>query len=111
MTRAVEITIEIEGQGAASATEELLRIEGLQGSYKTDDEVEREGILATIATIVGIASGTVTIAKEIYEWYQKYQKSKEAKAKIEKVLIIGSNNRRLLLKNATVEQIQKILED
>ncbi|MDB9514602.1 hypothetical protein PN499_25715 [Kamptonema animale CS-326] len=105
--------IEIQGQDAVSATEELLRIEGLQGSYETVDEVEREGTLATIATIVTIASGTVTIAKEIYEWYQKYQKCKGAKAnlRIEKALIIGSNNRRLLLKDATVEQIQQILED
>ncbi len=104
--------IEIDGQDAVSAAEELLRIEGLEGSCKIVDKVEREGILlATIATIVGITSGAVTIAKEIYEWYQKYQKSQGAKAKIEKVLIIGSNNRRLLLKDATVEQIQKILED
>ncbi|CBN57610.1 MULTISPECIES: hypothetical protein [Kamptonema] len=105
--------IEIQGQDAVSATEELLRIEGLQGSYETVDEVEREGTLATIATIVGIAGGTVTIAKEIYEWYQKYQKSKGAKAnlRIEKALIIGSNNRRLLLKDATLEQIQQILDD
>ncbi|WP_449417245.1 hypothetical protein [Phormidium nigroviride] len=104
--------IEIQGQDAVSATEELLRIEGLQGSYETVDEVEREGTLATIATIVGIAGGTVTIADKIYEWYQKYQKSKGAKAnlRIEKVLII-TTNRRLLLKNATVEQIQQILED
>lgn len=104
--------IEIQGQDAVSAAEELLRIEGLQGSYETVDEVEREVTLATIATIVGIAGGTVTIAKEIYEWYQKYQKSKGAKANsiIEKVVIIGSN-RRLLLQGATVEQIQQILED
>jgi len=107
------VKIEIQGQDAVTATEELLRIEGLQGSYDTVDEVEREGTLATIATIVGIASGTVTIAKEIYEWYQKYHKSKGVKAnlRIEKALIIGSNNRRLLLKDATLEQIQQILED
>lgn len=101
--------VEIQGQDAVKATEELLSIEGLQGSYETVSEVEREGILVTIATIVGIIGGTVTIAKEIYEWYQKYQKSKGTK--IEKVLIVSANGRRLLLKNATVEQIQEILED
>jgi hypothetical protein len=47
------VKIEIQGQDAVNATEELLRIEGLQGSYETEKEVEREGILATIATIVG----------------------------------------------------------
>lgn len=33
--------IEIEGQDAIQATEELLKIEGIEGSYETIDEVER----------------------------------------------------------------------
>ena len=37
--------IEIQGQDAVNATEELLRIEGLQGSYETVSEAEREVIL------------------------------------------------------------------
>jgi len=105
--------IEIEGQEAVKATEELLAIAGLKGNYQSFEETEREGTLATIATIVGIVSGTITIAKEIYEWYQKFSKSQETKTtpRIEKVLIVGTKGRRLLLKNATVEQIQEILED
>jgi hypothetical protein len=105
----MKIEIEIEGQQAIQATEELLNIEGIEGNYETIDEVEREPILTTIATIVGIVGGTITLAKEIYEWYQKYRRSKGAK--IEKVLIVSPNGRRLLLKDATVEQIQEILED
>jgi hypothetical protein len=109
----MKIEIEVEGQGAVDATEELLKIEGIQGSYEKLGDVEREGVLTTIATVVGIVGGTLTIAKEIYEWYRRYKKSKEEnnKAKIEKVLIIGSNGRRLLLKDATVEQIQEVLKD
>lgn len=105
--------IEIEGLDAINATEELLKIEGIEGSYEMIDEVERgEPIITTIATIVGIVGGTITIAKEIYTWYQKYKQSqKDNKAKIEKVLIISSNGNRLLLKDATIEQIQEILED
>ena len=105
--------IEIQGRDAVSATEDLLRIEGLEGRYEKVDEVEREGTLATIATIVGIVSGTVTIAKEIYGWYQKSQKSKGANfnPRIEKVLMVSSNGRHLLLKDATIDQIQEILED
>lgn len=105
--------IEIEGQEAVKATEELLAIAGLEGNYQSFEETEREGTLATIATIVGIVSGTITIAKEIYEWYQKYGKSQgtQTTPRIDKVLIVGAKGRRLLLKDATVEQIQKILED
>jgi hypothetical protein len=92
-----------------------LRIDGLEGSYQTVEEVEREPDLATtIATFLDIAGNTLTIAMAIYAWCQAwYQKSKEANAspRIEKVLIVGSNGRRLLLKNATVEQIKEILED
>jgi len=105
--------IEIEGQEAVKATEELLAIAGLEGNYQSFEETEREGTLATIATIVSIVSGTITIAKEIYEWHQKYSKSQKTKTtpRIEKVLIVGAKGRRLLLKDATVEQIQEILED
>ena len=105
--------IEIQGLDAVSATEDLLRIEGLQGSYETADEVEREGTLATIATIVAITAGTLTIAEKLYQWNQKYQKSRQnpAGARIEKILIVAPNGRRLLLQDAKVEQIQQILED
>ena len=105
--------IEIQGRSAVPATEELLNIQGLQGSYETVDEVEREGTLATIATIVGITAGTLTIAEKLYQWNQKYQKSLQnpVGSKIEKVLIVAPNGNRLLLKDATVEQIQEILED
>ena len=105
--------IEIQGQDALKATEELLNIEGLDGSYETVDEVEKEVTLATIATIVGITGGTLTIAEKLYQWNQKYQKSLQnpVGARIEKVLIVAPNGNRLLLKDATVEQIQEILGD
>ncbi|MGB5592727.1 MAG: hypothetical protein WBM62_01665 [Crocosphaera sp.] len=69
--------IEIEGKDAVSATEELLTIKGLEGSYEKIDEIEREGVLATIATIVGIVSGGVTIAQPIYNWFQKNYSNQE----------------------------------
>lgn len=104
--------IEIEGRDAVNATEELLAIEGIEGSYQTVDEVEREGTVATIATIIGIISGTFAIAESLHKWKEKYQKSlyDPTGARIEKVLIVTADNHRLLLKDATVEQIQAILE-
>jgi hypothetical protein len=105
--------IEIQGRDAVKATEELLAIEGLEGSYQTIEEVQREGTLATIATIVGIVSGTLTVAESIHKWKEKYQKSLHdpTGARIEKVLIVTDDNRRLLLKDATLEQIKEILEN
>jgi hypothetical protein len=102
--------IEIIGTDAIPATEELLTIQGLEGSYETVNEVEREAILTTIATIVGIVGGSITIAEQLHKWSQKYQQSSSG-AKIEKVLIVAPNGKRLLLKDATVAQIRAILEE
>ena len=105
--------IEIQGKDAVVATEELLSIEGLKGSYETVSAVERGEPLTTIATIVAITAGTLTIGEKLYQWNQKYQKSLQnpGGARIEKVLIVAPNGNRLLLKDASVEQIQEILED
>ena len=105
--------IEIQGKGAVKATKELLNIEGLKGNYETITEKEKEGTLATIATIVGITAGTLTIAEKLYQWNQKYQKSLQnpVGSKIEKVLIVAPNGNRLLLQDASVEQIQEILDN
>ena len=104
-----EIKFAIEGDGAIEATDELLAIEGVEGSFAVDEEIQREGVLATIAIIVGIVSGTLAVAEQIRKWYQEYKQGKSGK-KIAKVLIVGRNGDRLLLENATVEQIRKVLE-
>ncbi len=104
-----EIKFAIEGEGAIEATEELLALEGIEGSYAVDEEIQREGVLATIASFVGIVSGALAVAEQIRKWYQEYRAGKSGK-KIAKVLIVGRNGDRLLLENATIEQIRKVLE-
>ncbi len=105
--------IEIQGRDAVIAVEELLSIEGIEGSYETVSEVERGEPLTTIATIVAITAGTLTIGEKLYQWNQKYQKSLQnpVGARIEKVSIVAPNGNRLLLKDASVEQIQEILKN
>ncbi|NES78676.1 MULTISPECIES: hypothetical protein [Okeania] len=105
------LKIAIDGLDAVQATEEILEIEGIEGSYKIDADGNQKGIdLATILTIVGIGSGTsviinntLTIAEKIFQCFKKHEK------KLEKVEIV-SGEKRLLLKDATVEQIKDILE-
>jgi hypothetical protein len=102
--------IEIVGQDAVQVTEELLAIDGIKGSYEVLNAVQREITLATIATIVGIVGGSLTIAEKLYELNKKYQNSlNPTEARVEKVMIINGDNR-LLLKDATIEQIKDILE-
>ncbi|CAA9288887.1 hypothetical protein AVDCRST_MAG92-4144 [uncultured Coleofasciculus sp.] len=105
-----DIQVEIQGQDAVAATEELFSTSGLEGNWETEGEAEREGTLVTIGTIIAIVGGTLAAAEQIRKWYKEYKKGKSGK-KIEKVLIQGRNGRRLLLENATLEQIKQILDE
>jgi hypothetical protein len=105
-----EIKFSIEGEDAVTATEKLLAIEGITGNYSTEvDIINKEPLITTVATIVGLVGGTLAIAEQIRKWYQEYKQNQSGK-KIAKVLIVGRNGRRLLLENATIEQIRQILE-
>ncbi|MEQ8755088.1 MAG: hypothetical protein RID09_16445 [Coleofasciculus sp. G1-WW12-02] len=104
-----DIQFEIQGQDAIAATEALFAHPGLEGHWETADEPDKEGTIATIGAIVGIVGGAITIAEQIRKWYQEYQKGKAGK-KIDKVLLV-KGDRRLLLKDATIEEIRQILED
>jgi hypothetical protein len=103
------IELEIEGSGAIAATESLTQLEGLSVTYETEGGDTRETLLATIATIVGITAGTIEIAKKLHEWYQKYRQQTPA-TRIEKVVLVGRNGQRILLENATIDQIKQILD-
>ena len=105
-----DIQFEVQGQDAVTATEELLSISGVAGNYETEDETEREGTLATIGVIVGIVGGAIAIAEQIRKWYQQYKQGKSGK-KIDKVLLVSRSGKRLLLENATIEQIKEILDE
>ena len=106
------IHIEIQGQDAVSATEELLSTAGLSGDWQVlvKDKTKAEPTATTIATIVGIVGGTIAAAEQIRKWYEDYKKGKSGK-KIEKVVIQGRSGRRLLLEDATLEQIKEILDE
>jgi hypothetical protein len=101
--------IEIQGQDAIKVAEDIVTMDGVQGDFEVVSEVEREGTLATIATIIGITTGAMTIAEKLYDLNKKSVNSPES-VKIERVLLVGKNGDRLLLKDATLEQLQKLLE-
>ncbi len=106
----MQIQIAVEGEGAIAATAELFSMPEITGTWEPVEENEREAVLATIGTIMGIVGGTIAIAEQIRKWYKEYQKGKSGK-QIEKVILVGRNGRRLLLKDATTEQIKSILDE
>lgn len=61
-----EIKFAIEGEDAITATKELLAIEGITGNYTVNsEEIEREPVITTVATIVGLVGVTLAIAEQI----------------------------------------------
>jgi alkanesulfonate monooxygenase SsuD/methylene tetrahydromethanopterin reductase-like flavin-dependent oxidoreductase (luciferase family) len=74
-----DIQIEIQGQDAVAATEELFSTSGLEGNWETEGEAEREGTLVTIGTIIAIVGTTLAAAEQIRKWYKEYKKVSLAK--------------------------------
>jgi hypothetical protein len=106
-----ELRIAVEGEGAVPATEALLLIPGLSGTWTSEAEARREPLtLATIATIVGIVGGVLEVAEQVHKWYQEHRQA-QAERKIDRVLIVGRQGQRLLLEGATVEDIRRLLEN
>jgi len=103
-----EIKISLEGEAVDIAAGELFDATGLQGSWKlaTSSSPSKEGTLAVIGTVVGIVGGTVAVAEQIRKWYQEYKKSKK---KFDVVLV--ADDVRVVLENATIEDIRAILEE
>ena len=65
-------------------------------------------MLVTIAAIISITSGTLTIVDKIVTWWGMAKKNAEAKQI--NAVIEDANGKRLLLDGATPEQIKAALE-
>ncbi|MCC5606322.1 hypothetical protein LC612_05850 [Nostoc sp. CHAB 5834] len=102
-----EIQIRIEGEDAPTAAEALLEIPGISGSYEVP--TQREGTLAAIATIVGIVGGVAALAEQIRKWYQEWHKSHPGK-QFDVVILDPETGNRILLQEATIEEITEILK-
>jgi hypothetical protein len=105
-----QIQLAIEGEGAVEASEELVTLPELSGSWEATGGDERELTLATIATIVGIVGGTLAAAEQIRKWYAEWKKGKSGK-KIQKVVLVGPKGKRVQLEKATVEEINAVLKE
>lgn len=103
------IQLEIEGAGAIAATHALQEIDGLDATYETVGEDTKEVALATIASIVSISAGTATLATHLYNWHKACQK-KAAPQRLEKAVLVDRYGENVLMENATIAQIQAVLE-
>jgi hypothetical protein len=102
------VEFEVEGAGAIEATAALFALSEIDGKWETAPP-EREAVIATIGTIIGVVGGTMAIAEQIRKWYLEYRQGKNG-AKIDKVLLVGKDGRRIVLENATLEEIKRLLD-
>ena len=104
----VEIKLSLEGENVDIAAEKLFETTGLQGTWElaNSSQPTKEGTLAVIGTVVGIVGGLVTVAEQIRKWYLEYKKSKK---KFDVVLV--AKDIRVILEDATVEDICAVLEE
>jgi hypothetical protein len=98
-----EIQIAIEGPGAEVAAAALFADADLEGSYALAEAIQKDTTVAVIGTVVGITVGVMTIGEKLSKWYQTY-KTKDAQARIERVLIVTPTSR-LLLEDVTPAEI------
>ncbi|MGB0385455.1 MAG: hypothetical protein ACPGWR_11580 [Ardenticatenaceae bacterium] len=110
------IRLAIEGPGAIEATEELVSIPELSADWEEADEGHRSLTLATVVTIlgmvstgIGVASGTVSVAQQIYSWYQEWSEGKE-ETMIEKAALVMPDGTQILLENTTPQELGELLQ-
>lgn len=101
------ITITIDGEDSDSAAQDLLAIPGIAGNLSVEEGPKKTELLTTVASIVGIVGGTLTIAEQIRKWYQEAKQKRPGNLD---VLLEGEDGNRVLLEDATVEEIVQILQ-
>ncbi|MBE9205368.1 hypothetical protein IQ244_02240 [Nostoc sp. LEGE 06077] len=103
-----EVKLSLEGEEAGIAAEKLFETTGLKGSWEVAQNslLTKEGTLAVIGTVVGILGGTIAVAEQIRKWYQEY---KQANKKFDVILV--ADDVRVVLENATIEDICAVLEE
>jgi hypothetical protein len=102
-------TIAIEGPNASHALDELLAIPGLEANRLTPAPkvVYRDaGVLSAIGEIISAAGGVVAIVSSVLEWRKKWLEGRGSQ--LMTAVIEDARGNRLLLKNATPEQLTEV---
>jgi hypothetical protein len=105
----------LEGASAVDAVEDLARMSGIELRWSTPATDGPEKIvdtLSVVATIVGIAAGTATIADQINRWWRHWKDRRgpgEGRA-VEKV-VIEIGEQRTLLGALTDEELAALLDE
>jgi len=108
--------IALEGPGADAALAALLAIEGLEGTAVPAEKlsVTKEGgllfAIGVISSVIGIPGGLITIADKIIAWRTEQMAKAVANRERLSGVLEDAQGRRLVLFNATHEQIVAALQ-
>jgi len=106
-----EIQLSIEGEDAAEAAEAFFELPEISGTWESLADEQKDPTLEIVAAVATFASITGLTAQQIREWYLKWRGGKKSGKRVEKVVIIcRDGKRRLLMKDASVEDVQLFLE-
>lgn len=102
----------IEGPGAPAAASALVDTSGVEGRWEElPTEGEKELItLAAIATIVGLVGGALEIAERLRAWHKEWS-TRDSSTRVEKVVLIRPDGRRMSLEGLSTDELAKLLED
>ncbi|MFL5537428.1 MAG: hypothetical protein ACJ8J0_00460 [Longimicrobiaceae bacterium] len=106
------IAIAIDGPGARQALDEFFAIDGIVGEPRAPEQPRRVtrdgGLLMAIGAIVGIVGGVTSVVSNIIDWRTKWKQAHPDRRM--NVVIEDAKGTRLLLDNATPEQLTSVLQ-
>jgi len=114
MSSVFPLRLVIEGADAISSAEALLIDTEIIGAQEPMEAGQQKD-LTTVATVVSIGGGAiggvaglVSLAEKLFQWRQG---AKQSAQKIDKVLLITADGKRLLLEGSTAEDIKHLLQE
>jgi hypothetical protein len=103
--------IVVEGSAAEAAMTALDEAPDLQLRWERADEAARDpATIAIIASVIGAVGGAVAIAEQLREWRDLWVKRDAGGGRVIERIILVDGDRRLLLDNASKEQIIEFIK-
>lgn len=100
----------IEGAEADIATRQLFALGWFEGEWAEQHRHSRDpGLIAISAQVLALGGGSVTIADNLLQWWEKWQKANASATRPLTVTLEASNGSRVQLDGASRDDIAGVL--
>ena len=101
------IRLSIEGQNACDAAKDFFEITDISGTWESDNETRRDTTLEIVNAVAIFSTITGITLQQVHSWYASRKKEK----RVDKVVIICKDGKhRLMMNDASLEDIRKFIE-